>query len=183
MFSSESSSSISLATVTPSLVIVGLPNFFSMTTFRPLRAESDLDGVRKHVDAAKNRLSRILSVNNLLGHVFLLHSSKRVIMLDLAGIRGALDDAENLVLAHDEELFAVKLDFGTRVLSKEHPVAGLHVRLDASTVLKQFALANGDDFALLGLFFRRIGNVKAGGGLRIGLGNPPYDHAIVERPY
>src|SRR5207247_6265794 len=36
MFSSESLSSISLATVTPSLVIVGEPNFFSITTLRPL---------------------------------------------------------------------------------------------------------------------------------------------------
>src|SRR5258708_24906982 len=36
MFSSESLSSISLATVTPSLVMVGEPNFFSMTTLRPL---------------------------------------------------------------------------------------------------------------------------------------------------
>src|ERR1700760_2034931 len=36
MFSSESFSSISLATVTPSLVMVGEPNFFSITTLRPL---------------------------------------------------------------------------------------------------------------------------------------------------
>src|SRR2546428_455833 len=36
MFSLGSSSSISLATVTPSLVIVGEPHFFSSTTFRPL---------------------------------------------------------------------------------------------------------------------------------------------------
>src|SRR3989442_8336463 len=35
MFSISSSSSISFATVTPSLVIVGLPNFLSMTTLRP----------------------------------------------------------------------------------------------------------------------------------------------------
>ena len=35
MFSLGSFSSTSLATVTPSLVIVGLPNFLSMTTFRP----------------------------------------------------------------------------------------------------------------------------------------------------
>src|SRR4029078_2385199 len=35
MFSSESLSSISLATVTPSLVIVGEPNFLSRTTLRP----------------------------------------------------------------------------------------------------------------------------------------------------
>jgi hypothetical protein len=35
MFSKWSSSSISLATVTPSLVTVGAPNFLSMTTLRP----------------------------------------------------------------------------------------------------------------------------------------------------
>ena len=36
IFSNGSSSSISLAMVTPSLVIVGEPNFFSKTTLRPL---------------------------------------------------------------------------------------------------------------------------------------------------
>ena len=36
MFSNLSSSSISLATVTPSLVVRGAPNDFSMTTLRPL---------------------------------------------------------------------------------------------------------------------------------------------------
>src|ERR1700723_2649087 len=36
MFSCGSFSSISLATVTPSLVMVGEPNFFSITTLRPL---------------------------------------------------------------------------------------------------------------------------------------------------
>src|SRR6202158_4922503 len=36
MFSSPSFNSISFATVTPSLVMVGDPNFFSITTLRPL---------------------------------------------------------------------------------------------------------------------------------------------------
>ena len=36
MFSSGSLSSISLATVTPSLVMMGEPNFLSRTTLRPL---------------------------------------------------------------------------------------------------------------------------------------------------
>jgi hypothetical protein len=35
MFSSGSFSSISLATVTPSLVMTGAPNFFSITALRP----------------------------------------------------------------------------------------------------------------------------------------------------
>ena len=36
MFSIASSNSISFATVTPSLVMLGPPNFFSITTFLPL---------------------------------------------------------------------------------------------------------------------------------------------------
>src|SRR5437879_13849197 len=36
MFSRGSRSSISLATVTPSLVMTGAPNFFSITALRPL---------------------------------------------------------------------------------------------------------------------------------------------------
>ena len=36
MFSMASFSSISFATVTPSLVMLGEPNFFSITTLRPL---------------------------------------------------------------------------------------------------------------------------------------------------
>jgi hypothetical protein len=36
MFSMGSSNSISLATVTPSFVTAGAPNFFSITTLRPL---------------------------------------------------------------------------------------------------------------------------------------------------
>ena len=41
MFSHGSSSSISLAIVTPSLVMVGAPHFLSRTTLRPLRPERD----------------------------------------------------------------------------------------------------------------------------------------------
>ncbi len=55
MFSNLFSSSISLATVTPSLVTVGAPQDFSMTTLRPLRAERHLDRVGEHVDAGEDR--------------------------------------------------------------------------------------------------------------------------------
>jgi hypothetical protein len=54
-FSSLSSSSISLATVTPSLVTVGAPNFFSMMTLRPFGPSVTFDGIRKRVDAALER--------------------------------------------------------------------------------------------------------------------------------
>src|SRR6266702_2703554 len=50
MFSSALLRSISLATVTPSLVIVGDPNFLSMMTLRPL-------GPRVALTASANRLT------------------------------------------------------------------------------------------------------------------------------
>ena len=51
IFSYGSSSSISLAMLTPSLVMVGAPHFFSSTTLRPLGPERHLDGVGEDVHA------------------------------------------------------------------------------------------------------------------------------------
>ena len=68
MFSSASLSSISLATVTPSLVMVGEPNFFSITTLRPFGSKGYLDRVGEDVYPAQDRLPRIFSVQNLLRH-------------------------------------------------------------------------------------------------------------------
>ena len=68
MFSRGSLSSISFATVTPSFVIVGPPNFFSRTTLRPLGPESDFDCLGELVNAAQDRLPRMFAINNLLCH-------------------------------------------------------------------------------------------------------------------
>jgi hypothetical protein len=57
MFSNLSSSSISLATVTPSLVMRGAPNDLSMTT--ALGAEGDLHRVGEDVDAAQHALTGV----------------------------------------------------------------------------------------------------------------------------
>ena len=59
MFSSGSSSSISFATVTPSLVMVGAPNFLSMHDVASFRAEGDLHRVGELIDAALERLARL----------------------------------------------------------------------------------------------------------------------------
>ena len=67
-FSYGSSSSISRAMVTPSLVIVGAPHFLSMTTLRPRRAERHLDGVGERVDAALEAASGVLVELQDLGH-------------------------------------------------------------------------------------------------------------------
>jgi hypothetical protein len=45
------------ATVTPSVVMMGAPNFFSMTALRLFGPKRDLYGVGQNVDAAHNRLT------------------------------------------------------------------------------------------------------------------------------
>jgi hypothetical protein len=59
MFSNLSASSISLATVTPSLVMRGAPKDFSMHDVAALGAERDLHGVGEDVDAAQHAVASV----------------------------------------------------------------------------------------------------------------------------
>jgi len=59
MFSNLSSSSISFATVTPSLVMRGAPKLLSSTTLRPFGAERHLHGIGENVDAAQHPVARV----------------------------------------------------------------------------------------------------------------------------
>ena len=67
MFSNLSSSSISLATVTPSLVTVGAPKLFSSTTLRPLGPKRHRHGVGQNIDPLLDFLPRILRKANNFG--------------------------------------------------------------------------------------------------------------------
>src|SRR5512142_835032 len=109
MFSKRFASSISLATVTPSLVIVGEPKLFSMTTLRPL-------GPRVTFTAS----ARALTPLRIESRAFW---SNRISLAAISGVlrsesgggkrKGlALDHAEDVVLAHDQVLLAVDLDLG-----------------------------------------------------------------------
>ena len=60
MFSNLSSSSISLATVTPSLVMRGAPKDFSSTTLRPLGPSVTLTALVEDVDAVHHALAGVL---------------------------------------------------------------------------------------------------------------------------
>src|SRR6266853_2047541 len=92
IFSYGSSSSISFATVTPSLVIVGLPNFLSRLTLRP-------DGPSVALTAfAKATADRLLT-------------------------DGLPEDAEDVILAHDQVILSVDFDFGAAVFRDQHLVA------------------------------------------------------------
>ena len=66
MFSNTSGSSISLAIVTPSLVIVGEPNFLSRHDVAALGPERDFDRVGEDVRTALERATCVLVKYELL---------------------------------------------------------------------------------------------------------------------
>src|SRR6185436_8639242 len=143
MFSNLFSSSISLATVTPSLVTVGAPHDFSITTLRPRGPRVTLTALARVSTPTIMRLRA--------------RSSK---MMSLAAMICAplLDHAEDLVLAQDDVLHAVHLDLGAGVLAEQDAVARLDVELDQRAVLGALARADGDDLALQRALLGGVGN-------------------------
>src|SRR5256712_2741671 len=141
MFSYLSFSSISLATVLPPLVIVGLPNFLSMTTLRPF-------GPSVAFTAAAMMLTPLSSA--------LRASSSNLSCFGIDRGPPLLENGEDVFLAHDEVLLVVDLDLGTRVLPEQDFVAGLHVEGDLLAVVADLAVADGDHLALLRLFLGRV---------------------------
>src|SRR2546425_9179470 len=101
MFSKRSSSSISLATVTPSLGTVGAPHVFSMTTLRPRGPSVTLTA-----------LARLFSPAAICARALV---SNRI---SLAAIRFSLllDYGEDVILAQNDVLLTVELHFRARVL-------------------------------------------------------------------
>src|SRR5882762_9125035 len=131
MFSSGSFRSISLATVTPSLVIVGDPYFLSRMTLRPLGPS----------------VTFTASASWLMPH---RRTPARCALF-------RIEHREHFVLAHDEVFLAIEPDVLSRVLPEENRVACLHVERHALGLLP-FAEADSDDLALLRLFFGAVGN-------------------------
>ena len=76
----------------------------------------------------------------------------------IARAASLLDDAEDVVFADDEVLFAVDLHLGAGVLAEEDAVADLDVELADRAVLEDLAVADGDDLALDGLLFGGVGD-------------------------
>src|SRR5262245_11715796 len=87
-------------------------------------------------------------------------------------LAGALNDAEDLLLAHDQKLLALELDLSAGILAEEDAIALPHIRFHARAVLKELSLAYGDDLALLRLLLGRIRDVETTRGLRLGLADP-----------
>src|SRR5213078_3594085 len=108
-----SSSSISLATVTPSLVTVGEPHDFSITTFRP-----------RGPSVALTASASMLTPSRIFSRPF---SSKRISLAPIGFLLFQslllFDHAEDFVLTQKQVLDAVDLHLVAAVLPEEDPVA------------------------------------------------------------
>src|SRR5215510_3805767 len=176
MFSRGSLSSISLATVTPSLVISGEPNFLSRTTLRPL-------GPRVTLTASARRFTpRRMDWRDSSPYVicFAIETDLLLACLGLRPFRdaGLADHRQDLVLAEDQVLLAVDLDVGAGVLAEQDLVAHLDVHGHLGSVVEELAVPHGDDLALLGLLLGRVGNDDAPLD-RLLLLDPADDEAVV----
>src|SRR5687768_2329071 len=91
------------------------------------------------------------------------------------------DDPEDVAFFHDDQVFTVDLDFGARPFAEQDLVAGLDVHRRDRAVLGASARTDGDDFAFLRLFLRRVRDDDPAGGLLFGLDTADED-SIMKRP-
>src|ERR1700677_2692689 len=91
-----------------------------------------------------------------------------------------LEDAEDFFFAHDQQLFAVQLDLGARVLAEEDVIAGLDVERERLAFVVRLALAHGDDFALLWLLFCGVRDDDAATNA-LAFFNPPNQNPVMQR--
>src|SRR6267143_4006424 len=163
MFSISSSSSISLATVTPSFVTVGLPNFLSMTTFRPLgprvtfTASASWSTPRFKRARASTLNSRYLAA--------ICYSSSR--LAELRNDVGFLDQ---------DDLFPFELHLRAAVLPVDHAVTDLQLHRNHFPLLPPSG-ADRDDLPLNRLLLSGVRDVQAALH-RFGLLHRPDRHAV-----
>src|SRR3954467_3338594 len=124
MFSSGSDSSISFATVTPSLVTVGAPNFLSMTTLRPR-------GPRVTFTASANWSTPRLRAARASTLKWSSLAAICVLSFYEVRLRDLVQNREDVGFTQDQQLLAIDRDFSAAVFPVQHLVTDLHVHRDA----------------------------------------------------
>src|SRR6266851_4500492 len=158
-----------LEPVTPSLVMRGAPNDLSMTTLRPLGPSVTRTALAR-VSTPRNMRSRA-SVENLTSLAAIVGYS-----LLLARF---VDDAHHVGFLHDDELFAVQLDFRARPFAEQDAIALLDVERMKRAVLAARPGPDGDDLAFHRLFLGGVGDDDAAGG-PVGLLDAADEHTVVQ---
>src|SRR5258705_13487197 len=150
-----------------------------MTTFRPLGPSVTLTACDMVLMPRKSA-ARASSLNsNCLGMTTFLSSVREWLTAAVAA-RSRADDAEDVLLLHDEVLLAVQLDLAAGVLAEEDPIALLQREGELLPVLGHPAGPDRDDLALLRLLLRGVGNDDAAV-LVVLLLDAPDEHAVMER--
>src|ERR671938_127428 len=180
MFSNLSSSSISFATVTPSLLILGAPKLFSSTTLRPLGPSVTFTALAS-MSTPRSILSRASDEKRTSLAAISAHSCRGSCCIgETVGLSGSGEDAHDVGLLHDQEILVVDPDLGAGPLAEQHLVAGLDVeRVDLAALVAR-ARADGDDLALLGLLLGRVRDDDAAGRLLLLL-EAAHDQAVLQR--
>src|ERR1700729_2394180 len=165
MFSNLSSSSISLATVTPSLVMRGAPYDLSRTTLRPLGPSVALTALLRistprSIRSRASEEKRTSLADMMFNPWFEMRGQAASGRLFFRGAR-ALDYAHDVGLLHDQKLLAVDLDLGAGPFAEQHPVARFEVKRNELAAFVPSAWSHGDDLAFLRFFLGGIGNYDA----------------------
>src|SRR5712692_7110085 len=181
MFSNLSSSSISLATVTPSLVMRGAPNDLSSTTLRPLGPSVTRTALVR-MSTPRNIRSRASTENftSLAAILLLRYVRMRQRLRGLLAGHRLIEHAHDVALLHDEVIDAVELDLGPGPFSEQHAVASLQVDRYQLAVLVAATRTDGDDLAFGGFLLCGIGNDDPACGLVFGVDALDHD-AVVKR--
>src|SRR6266571_5938075 len=163
--------------VTPSLVMIGAPNFFSITALRPLGPRVIFTASARAFTPRKIAWREFSPVTICFAILFIPpdilfaksdenctgrktgHYSRPKARLYNARIellpgrfRRAAQLRQNFFFAKDEIFLVLDLDFRTAVFAEEDTIAGLDVQRDQFALLA-LASADGDDFAFHRLFF------------------------------
>src|SRR5512136_2468185 len=148
MFSNLSSSSISLATVTPSLVTVGAPKVFSSMTLRPLGPRVTFTALASALTPSRIDFLACSSYCNIFAPIknFLLHN---LILL-------LFNNAQDVILTQDEMVDTVNLHIGAGVFAEKNPVTSLDIELHQLPVFCHFAFTHGDDLPFHRFFLGRV---------------------------
>src|ERR1700722_7121849 len=165
MFSNLSSSSISLATVTPSLVMRGAPYDLSRTTLRPLGPSVALTALLRistprSIRSRASEEKRTSLADMMFNPWFEMRGQAASGRLFLRSAC-ALDHTHDVGLLHDQKVLAVNLDLGAGPFAEQHPVARFEFERRQLAALVPSARPHGDDLALLRLLLDGIGNNDA----------------------
>src|SRR5438874_2717821 len=149
VFSMASLSSISRTMVTPSLVTVGAPNFFSRTTFRPLGPRV----IRTAWATVSMPFLRCCRASTSNVTVFAI--CVPLFYLLLLAVRA--DDGQNVLFRHDQVIDLVELELVAGVLRVEDLVADLELHRNLGSVVQDPSGPHGLDDAFLRLL---LGGVR-----------------------